>query len=132
MRASFLIGAFFIMFFLSGCSKTEDYLRVILKDNSDLIDPFSVQFRDLKYGKNFWCGELNVKNSLGGFVGWKPFYIDVFSPERPKVNIFSDDFSLSGKASDKEIRIHSLKVGMHDLACRDIPPARSYIPFWEH
>ena len=39
-------------------------------------DPDSVKFRDLRISKDgaFVCGELNAKNSYGGYVGYTRFY----------------------------------------------------------
>ena len=60
--------------------KAEDYpyeatLRMILSDEGSLFDPGSAQFKDLVYSRayNAWCGQLNAKNRLGGYVGWKYF-----------------------------------------------------------
>lgn len=44
-----------------------------------LIDPMSAQFRDLrvlkrpKTGDPVLCGEVNAKNRMGGYVGFRPF-----------------------------------------------------------
>lgn len=38
-----------------------------------LKDPASAQFRNLKRGKEVLCGEVNGKNSYGGYVGFKRF-----------------------------------------------------------
>lgn len=44
-----------------------------------LKDPTSVLFRDVRVvtnteGKKTVCGEVNAKNTYGGYVGFKPFY----------------------------------------------------------
>ncbi len=45
----------------------------------DLKDPDSAQFRDLvarNTGKDYAvCGEINAKNSYGGYVGYRQFYV---------------------------------------------------------
>lgn len=58
----------------------EDYpyektLRGILSDEGSLFDPESALFKDLVYSGtyNAWCGQLNAKNRMGGYVGWKYF-----------------------------------------------------------
>ena len=39
-----------------------------------LLDPSSVQYRNVKtYSDNVVCGEMNGKNKMGGYVGYKPF-----------------------------------------------------------
>lgn len=55
-----------------------DTVRAILIERSDLFDPFSAQFRRLayeqaSYGVERWCGQINVKNRQGGYVGWYAF-----------------------------------------------------------
>jgi len=54
--------------------KTMDRLRETFKD------PDSAKFKNVKvvhYGDGrFACGEVNAKNSMGGYVGYKPFIGD--------------------------------------------------------
>lgn len=39
-------------------------------------DPEAVQFRKLHIGaENTLCGEMNAKNAYGGYIGYKPFYV---------------------------------------------------------
>lgn len=63
----------------------KDYtaIRDFFIKNSKLKDPLSVQFRNVKIGKReqqggdtavIWCGEVNAKNSFGGYVGFSHFY----------------------------------------------------------
>lgn len=50
-------------------------------------DPSSVQFRSLSVTRDtFLCGELNAKNSYGGYVGFKKFITD----GGPDLNSFDD------------------------------------------
>lgn len=52
---------------VSGCSKLEnDAKEAVL---SSLKDPESAQFKNIKG----YCGEVNSKNSYGGYVGFKKF-----------------------------------------------------------
>lgn len=43
----------------------------------DLLDPSSAQFRDLKFHERTGavCGELNAKNRMGGYTGFRRFYV---------------------------------------------------------
>jgi len=46
----------------------------------DLKDPSSAQFRDMYatsrgMGDDMVCGEVNAKNSYGGYVGFRKFYV---------------------------------------------------------
>lgn len=38
-----------------------------------LHDPSSAQFRNLRAKNGFLCGEVNGKNRLGAYVGFRPF-----------------------------------------------------------
>ena len=54
----------------------------------EMRDPSSVQFRDLKVGRNTeggdtLCGELNAKNGYGGYVGFDPFYAEIIPTPDP-------------------------------------------------
>lgn len=67
--------------FLIGCSqseaekqriqkqKDEETIKEYVKEN--LKDPESVKFRNVNNG----CGELNAKNSFGGYIGFKRFLV---------------------------------------------------------
>jgi hypothetical protein len=54
-------------------------------------DPESVQFKDLIVAKTIisraLCGSVNAKNSYGGYIGFKNFYIsfDKFPGSRPQI-----------------------------------------------
>lgn len=54
---------------------------------ADLRDPSSAQFRNIKQGPSATCGEVNGKNALGAYVGFRPFVyvggIVLLEPERP-------------------------------------------------
>lgn len=57
---------------------------------AELRDPASAKFRDIRQGSQATCGEVNGKNALGAYVGFKPFVylngIVLFAPERPIVS----------------------------------------------
>ena len=66
---------------VSGCDKipgTDAYKIKIAQEVAarDLIDPSSAQFRDLKVRKDIVCGEINAKNRMGAYVGFKRFFAD--------------------------------------------------------
>jgi hypothetical protein len=61
---------------LAACTKTDDHLRDMVTKHSDILDPSSAMFRNITLSHfNGWCGEINVKNRMGGYSGWKPFHI---------------------------------------------------------
>lgn len=62
-----------------------------------MMDPNSVQFRNLTYVESALrkddepvrhglCGEVNAKNSYGGYVGFKLFYVDAGSAYPDSMN----------------------------------------------
>jgi len=96
---------------------TEDPLRKLFVEHSELKDPFSLQFRNLysreikgsKTGdisKHIYCGEVNAKNEFGAYTGWSLFYVTDMT-DKPVVSIESD----AGGPS------------LYDLLCKDSPSA---------
>lgn len=57
------------MAFFAGCNGVEKETISAVKNS--LKDPDSAQFQDVKG----YCGEVNAKNSYGGYTGFKKFYI---------------------------------------------------------
>jgi hypothetical protein len=55
--------------------KTEEQLKEIVQ--STLKDPESARFKNITYlSQRALCGEVNSKNSYGGYVGFKSFVVD--------------------------------------------------------
>ena len=60
-----------------GCSEVPfESQRDIVRHS--LKDPTSAQFRNVRSGKlqNSVCGEVNAKNSYGGYVGFRKFAVE--------------------------------------------------------
>jgi hypothetical protein len=78
------IAPLFIAIGLSGCSATDpvkDFQREVeLAVKYELKDPDSAQFRfgayDLFPDQRLSCGEVNSKNSFGGYTGYQTFVFD--------------------------------------------------------
>lgn len=67
MKKIVLLSLFLGLVGVSGCSKVEkDSQKAVL---STLKDPDSAQFQNIKG----YCGEVNSKNSYGGYVGFKRY-----------------------------------------------------------
>ncbi|MZR14654.1 hypothetical protein GQE99_16665 [Maritimibacter sp. DP07] len=54
--------------------------EIAIREHSTLFDPNSAQFRKQKVyvtseGDRVYCGELNSKNRMGGYVGFTPYYV---------------------------------------------------------
>ncbi|MEB0133776.1 hypothetical protein QN362_00355 [Actimicrobium sp. CCC2.4] len=84
MRRPFLLIAVVAAIFISGCGKSdaqkENELNANLKMlgeryvKAKLKDPDSAEFRNQFIGKaGAPCGEVNSKNSFGGFVGFQRY-----------------------------------------------------------
>lgn len=62
---------------LWACSSSEDVDRLRQGVTTQLKDPSSVQFRSERiieiHGEKVLCGEMNAKNALGGYVGFRRF-----------------------------------------------------------
>lgn len=79
--AILLVSASALM--LAGCGKSKLELRAETLKNrvaTTLNDPQSAQFRNIKLSElsadeKFLCGEINAKNQLGGYVGFRPFAV---------------------------------------------------------
>ncbi len=94
-------------------------LKKLMVEHSDLIDPFSVQFRNTyqrdieNLGNTSWCGELNSKNRMGAYIGWNRFYV-IWSPKKVS-------FSLHVEGSGMYSNNNQLFQIMYAGFCKDIP-----------
>ena len=111
---------------LAFSTKTDDFLRDMLVKHSDFIDPSSALFRNVTYSSSIglipaghtWCGEVNAKNRMGGYVGWSPFKIWVYE---------GDVFVTVRKPEDMPFR---LSTDLLDSSCRNAEPAPLWAPLW--
>lgn len=57
---------------LAGCAQSdaEKALEGVLKD------PSSAEYRNISSSWEWVCGEVNAKNSYGGYTGYQPFLIN--------------------------------------------------------
>jgi hypothetical protein len=65
---------------LTACSNKniDDAKKAI---EAGLKDPLSAQYQNvIEYGGGVVCGAVNAKNSMGGYVGFKPFIYNGKSP----------------------------------------------------
>ncbi|MCO6060412.1 hypothetical protein NG726_27635 [Pseudomonas sp. MOB-449] len=61
----------------AGCAKKpEERIRELLIQHSNLFDPASAMSRNIvDKGNDTYCFDLNAKNRLGGYVGWRRTYL---------------------------------------------------------
>lgn len=122
---------------LNACTKTEDYLRDMVTKHSDFIDPSSAMFRNITYRAELWdtyCGEINTKNRLGGFVGWKPFNVTVHKDGKVFVGVLQTKevpFGASANLRDSIEKLNRSRAELYEWGCRDAQPALSWVPFWK-
>lgn len=125
---------------LAACTKTEDYLRDMVTKHSDFIDPSSAIFRDVTYGddkfgvSDIYCGEINAKNRMGGYVGWKPFRVSVFKDGKVFVimlKVMEIPFGASAELQDKIEKLNIRRAELYKSDCQSKQPARSWVPFWK-
>jgi hypothetical protein len=104
---------------LVACTKTEDYLRDVVIKHSDLVDPSSAMFRNVAHWRettkdtwDAWCGEINVKNRMGGYTGWSSFFLEIHEDDRAFLSIQQLEYS-------------------HKTLCDETAkPAPTWTPFW--
>lgn len=62
---------------LCGCSPNQSSAlqSAQARVKSELKDPESAQFQNLEEYGSIVCGEVNAKNSYGGYSGFKPFIV---------------------------------------------------------
>jgi len=88
-KMRYILIALFSSFLLSCSDVSDDDLTRIFTNHSSLYDPGSVTFRNVSSSKDgdTVCGELNAKNRLGGYVGWKRFGILDAKTTNPSIYI---------------------------------------------
>lgn len=122
---------------LVACSKTEDYLRDMVTKHSDLVDPGSAMFRNITYHSylwDTWCGEINAKNRMGGYVGWKPFDVTVHKDGKVFVTVLQPKEVPFGATTEVRERIENLNrvlAEIYESDCRNAQSAPSWVPFWK-
>ena len=75
-------------------------LAVARAVQDQLKDPESARFKwSSMMGRNGqYCGEVNAKNSYGGYTGFRPFVATLTNGKVSGVTIFGEDGQLSGTA----------------------------------
>jgi hypothetical protein len=110
-------------------TKTDDLLRDMLVKHSDFIDPGSAIFRNVTYSSNSlfhgdtWCGEINVKNRMGGYVGWRPFKVEASKNGDVSISVRKpEEMSFGSSTSTLDSLLNS--------GCQNAQPAPLWAPLW--
>ena len=96
MRATVLIMA--IGLSACGASRQDEAEAIAARD---LADPEAAQFRSVEaLGKHCFTGELNAKNRMGAYTGYRPFIVDMRKGEvaivpDPPINEPRDDDAIA-------------------------------------
>lgn len=71
--------------FVSGCDSETGRVEELVR--SQLKDPDSAKFREItkKADGQYFCGEVNAKNSMGGYTGYQPFVVGPMNESLPDV-----------------------------------------------
>ena len=137
VRSSRVIIFIVAIIALSACTKTEDYLRDIIIKHSNFVDPGSVMFRNVTSRSDLWdiwCGEINAKNRMGGYVGWKPFSVTVHKDGEVFVTVLQPEEPEYGASTAMKNAIENFNKVHEDIyksECRDTQPSSSWVPFWK-
>jgi hypothetical protein len=78
--------------------------RAIELLSESLKDPMSAQLRRIRAGRypESVCGEVNAKNSMGGYVGFSPFYVLPYQREAFVLNRSMPAGSAWGESTFRE------------------------------
>lgn len=139
MRSTNFLAICVLACLITGCTKTDDFLRSQMAMQGDLYDPQSAIFKNVTVDKmsNLWCGQINAKNRLGGYVGWRPFDMKVLSDGRVSLQIF-DATALVPRATsgsqptseDLEYQAKYELGRLHDSRCKGLRPAPKWLASW--
>lgn len=124
-----------------SAKKTEDYLKKAFIENSELIDPATVIFRNVsalrKPYQDFWCGEYNAKNRFGGYVGWDNFilkvkYSDHFTVDKSELSMLdiSNTYLSNTISEEKSSKITKAKLFDFNFQCKKTEKIGEHIPLW--
>ena len=128
-----MLVLFLVTALLAGCTKTDDYLRQQFVAHSDLVDPGSSMFRNITHKSSpldTWCGEVNAKNRMGGYVGWAPFDMTILSNDVVNITIYqSHESSPSANGPQQEAitRLRQAISNSHKLQCEGTKPASKWV-----
>jgi hypothetical protein len=87
-------------------------LRAVV--NTNLKDPESTQYRNERLSKDGWiCGELNSKNAMGAYVGFKRF-----AASKDKTGYLENEGYFTNGASQKSSL--DVKFSLHSLKARKL------------
>jgi len=105
MKRLFCVAA--AVLFIAGCKPSDSQVIKVgqAKLVEDLKDPESAQFKGMFFhpdAKNsgsvasgYVCGEINGKNSFGGYVGFKRVYVHVKAEPRWYIPVLGISYSVS-------------------------------------
>jgi hypothetical protein len=127
---------------LASSPKTDDYLRDMIVKHSDFVDPSSAMFRNITYSPgsanlglwDTYCGEINAKNRMGGYVGWKPFHLTVHKDGKVFVILLElkeIPFGASASMQERIEKLNMMSTEIYKSTCQDAQPAPSSVPFWK-
>ena len=141
-----LASTIFLVLALASCSPSEKQLKAeaerkakeIEQAQLDVLqskvrnsakDPISTQFQKMKlvHNNTELCGEINAKNSYGGYVGFKPFAVTVDGSVIVLQKISMEDARMLSKLNAEERKLLNLKNTVIILKLEGQSGAKEYI-----
>lgn len=109
VRTTGVAAFIFIAIGLHGCDRAESQAKDLVK--TKLLDPGSADFRGLRdvrdqFGVTAVCGEVNAKNRMGGYSGYRAFMVK------------------SGQAvlQSRDDDVLAIAQSPHFASCLELPP----------
>lgn len=111
---------------VSGCSQSPEEQAISRAEDAiknTLKDPYSVIFSNIYIGSRdnisiTICGSMNAKNSFGGYIGPRRFYVSIITdpgfPVYPKI----DDSRDATSVYQYEMRIRDFNDGWKKFGCK--------------
>lgn len=82
---------------------------------ADFYDPSAAQFRSLSHSHDALCGEVNGKNRMGAYVGFKRFYSNESGARiEPDIADYLDPESIEAQRSASDRRLWQ---ALYDANC---------------
>lgn len=113
---------------LLGCQQDRPSDPSLVDVAYDLKDPDSAKFREILSTKERICGQINSKNSYGGYVGFKRFIHDKLTKTTNFEPDFPDARSLEELQADCKEADHVMEIRS---SCKPLADIRDFLELWD-
>jgi len=94
----------------------------------DLKDPESAKYRELYSTEERLCGQINSKNSYGGYVGFRRFIHDRLTKSTNFEPDFPDGRTIEELQADCKEADHVVEIRS---SCKPLADIRDFVELWE-